>query len=71
MSPNAGGGGYIISAHGAQINFGDLIPHLTYVLHTWCVYTKLMTNVSALFRAILELVSVLLRKSYPVFEDHL
>jgi hypothetical protein len=36
MSPNEGGGGCGVSAnenicaHGAQINFGDLTPYLTY-----------------------------------------
>ncbi len=38
MSPNAGGGGCGVSANdyscalGAQINFGDLTPYLTYVI---------------------------------------
>ncbi len=78
MSPNAGGGGGCgvsandySCAHGAQINFGDLTPYLTYVLYTWGVYTKLETNISAEFRANLEPVSVLPRKSDPVCEDNL
>ncbi len=77
MSPNAGGGGRGVSAkdyscaHGAQKTFEDLTPYLTCVLYTRCVYTKLGTNISALFRAILEFVSVLLIKSYPVCEDNL
>jgi hypothetical protein len=77
IGPNAGRGGRGVSAkdyscaHGAQINFGNLTPYLTYVLYTWCVYTKLGKNISAVFKALLEFVSVLLRKSYPVCGDHL
>ncbi len=59
MSPNAGGSaGSQLSAneyscaHGAQINFGDLTPYLTYALNTWLnlvhseTYLFLVANVS-------------------------
>jgi hypothetical protein len=43
MSPNAGGGGFagvsaneFSCAHGAQTNFGDLTPYLTYDTSAWC-----------------------------------
>ncbi len=45
--PKCGGGGCGISAneyscaHGAQINFGDLTPYLTYVSYEyWCIYVS-------------------------------
>ncbi len=42
MSPNAGGirglaANEYSCAHGAQINFGDLTPYLTYELYSTCV----------------------------------
>ncbi len=52
MSPNAGGGGCGVSAneysfaHGAQINFGDLTPYLTYGLYIFEVMKFGNSNVS-------------------------
>jgi hypothetical protein len=54
MIPTAGGGGVVRSqpmstavqcAHGAQINFGDLAPYLTYTAETClCQITKIINT---------------------------